>query len=223
VYLAATEAGGYLYVLGGFDGAEYHQNLSFSKINSDGSLGEWHDAHAMYPHKIGRTYLASVNGDLVTIGGLWSDSQGEHISALIQRAKRDADGNVKQWDGEHGLKIASRSLRFSLAEEAGASDGHFIYALGGRDPDSLGVPTVQSSWINPKTNEISRWLFGPELPLYGVKGQPQSARVYQSAAAIVGDRLYVLGGFLFVRELTDTVWSMPLKPYAEPAWLKPRP
>jgi len=222
VYPAATAVGGYLYVLGGFDGAEYHQNMSYAKLNADGSLGEWKDARAMYPHKVGRTYLASVNGDLVVVGGLWSDSQGEHISSLIQRAKRDEDGNVREWLGEHGLKIASRSMRFSLAEEAGVSDGNFLYVLGGRDPDSLGVPTTQASWINPKTNEISRWLFGPELPLYGVKGAPQPARVYQTAAVIVGDRMFVLGGFLFVRELTPLVWSMPLKPYAEPAWLKPR-
>jgi len=220
VYAAAAEAGGFVYVLGGFDGSEYHQNMSYAKVNADGTLGEWHDARAMYPHKIGRTSMAAVNGDLVVVGGLWSDSQGEHISALIERARRDPDGNVKEWTGEHGLKIAARSLRFSLAEEAGVSDGNFLYVIGGRDPDSLGVGTTQASWINPKTNEISRWLFGPELPLLGVKGSPQSARLYQTAAVIVGDRMYVLGGFLFVRELTPLVWSMALKPYAEPGWVK---
>lgn len=220
VYAAAATAGGYAYVLGGFDGSEYHPNMSYARFNSDGTLQEWKDARAMYPHKIGKTVMANAGGDLVVIGGFWSDSQGQHTTALIMRGKREQDGNVKEWVSESGLKVAARSMRFSLAESAGATDGNFIYLAGGSDPDSMGVATTQASWINPKTGALSRWLFGHDLPLWGAKGAPQTARLYESAAVIAGDHMVVLGGFLFVRECTDLVWVQPLKDYREPDWVK---
>jgi hypothetical protein len=220
VHPAAAVCEGYLYVLGGFDGSEYHPNMSYAKFNSNGSLQEWKDARAMYPHKIGRTYLAVAGRDLVVVGGYWSDSQGQHTSSLMMRGSRDPDGNVKEWVSEGGLKVASRTLRFSLAEAAGVSDGRFLYLAGGSDPDSTGVATVQASWINPRTNALTRWQFGPNLPLWGAKGAPQTARLYQSAALIAGNHMVVLGGFLFVRECTDLVWVQALRDYREPDWLK---
>ncbi len=217
VYPAMVEAGGYLYVLGGFDGSEYRRVTYFARIEKGGSLGEWRDAKALYPHAIGRTFLANVGGDLVVAGGFRSDSQGEHITSLISRGKRQPDGDVLEWTGEEGLKVASRSLRFSLAEQAGAADANFLYMAGGRDPDALGVGTAQAAWINPDTGKLTRWQFGPELPLFGEKGAPQSARLYLSAAAVAGDHLIVAGGFLFVRECTSLVWVHALKPYQAPA------
>ncbi len=219
VYPAMAEAGGYLYVLGGFDGSEYRRVLYFAKLEKDGALGEWKDAKAFYPHAIGRTFMANVGGDLVVSGGFRSDSQGEHITSLISRGVRQPDGDVHEWVGEDGLKVASRSLRFSLAEQAGAADANFIYMAGGRDPDALGVGTAQASWINPKTGKITRWQTGPDLPLFGEKGAPQSARLYLSAAAVAGDHLIVAGGFLFVRECTSLVWVHALQPYRAPEWV----
>jgi hypothetical protein len=220
VHPAAATIGGYLYVLGGFDGSEYHSNMSYAKFNADGSLQEWKDIRAMYPHKVGRTYMAPAGNDLVVVGGYWSDSQGQHTTALIMRGKRDADGNVKEWVSEGGLKIASRSLRFSLAESAGVSDANFMYLAGGSDPDSMGVATAQAAWINPVSGALTRWQFGPNLPLWGAKGSPQTARLYQSTAVIAANHLVVLGGFLFVRECTDFVWVQLLRDYREPDWVK---
>jgi hypothetical protein len=220
VHPAAATVGGYLYVLGGFDGAEYHPNMSYAKFNSDGTLQEWKDARAMYPHKVGRTVMEPIGNDLLVIGGFWSDSQGQHTTALIMRGVRDADGNVQEWVSEGGLKVAARSLRFSLAESAGATDANFIYLAGGSDPDSMGVATTQAAWVNPKTGALTRWQFGKDLPLWGAKGAPQTARLYQSAAVIAGNHMVVLGGFLFVRECTDLVWVQPLKDYREPDWVK---
>ena len=115
--------------------------------------------------------------------------------------------------------MASRSMAFSISEHAGAFDGNFIYSAGGRDPAALGVGTVQAAWISP-AGKLTRWQFGPELPAWGMKGAPQSARLYQSAAVIAGDRLYVIGGFLSIREPTKNTWGIDLKPYKEPDWVK---
>jgi len=219
---AAAVLGDVLYVLGGFNGQEYNEALRYAPLAADGTIGAWKDATGRYPHRVGRTSLQAAGGALYVTGGLWSDSQGEHITSLVRRGAPGPDGDVKAWEDMGGLKIASRSLRFSLAEEAGATDGAFVYAVGGRDPDALGVPTVQASWLNPRKGVLTRWQNGPDLPLYGAKGAPQAARVYESSAAIVGDRLVVLGGYLYVRELTPAVWVMALSPYAEPAWLKTR-
>ena len=220
VYPAAAVLNGRLYVLGGFDGSEYHDTLLYATLNADGSLGEWKTASARYPHRIGRTTMTAVGTGLVVIGGFWSDSQGEHVSSLMLRGTPGPDGNVTEWGSEENLKIASRPLRFSMAEAAGAFDGNFVYLFGGRDPDSLGTATAQASWINPRKGTLTRWQSGPELPLYGVKGAPQTARLYQSSAAIVNRTAYVVGGFLFVRECTPEVWIQKLGAYVEPDWLK---
>ncbi len=219
---AATVLGDVLYVVGGFNGSEYTDLVRYAAVNTDGSLGSWKEATGRYAHRVGRTSLQAVGGALFVTGGLWSDSQGEHITSLVRKGVPGPDGDVKTWEDMGGLKIASRSLRFSLAEEAGASDGEFVYAFGGRDPDALGVPTVQASWFNPRKGVLTRWQNGPDLPLYGVKGAPQSARVYNSAAVVTADHAYVLGGYLYVRELTPEVWVMRLAPYREPSWLKSR-
>lgn len=218
-YHAAAACSGRLYVLGGFNGSEYRDVLRFARIDSNGTLGEWQTASAVYPHPVGRTFMACVGDSLLVTGGLWTDSQGEHITSLVKRGKPGPDGNVTAWADEDGIKIASRPLRFSLAEHAGAQDGNFIYVAAGRDPDSLGLATVQASWVDPRKNKITRWQFGPSLPLFNRKGAPRAARLYNSTAAVAGNNLFVLGGFEYVREMTADVWRMPLAEYRPPSWL----
>jgi len=219
MYHAAATVDGYIYVLGGFNGQQYSVKTLITKVAPDGTLGEWKESKADYINPIGRTLLVAVGNDLVVVGGLFWDSQGEHITSLVMRGVRAADGDVTSWATEDGIKIASRSMNFSLAELAGTTDANFVYAAAGRDPAALGVATVQAAWINPQ-GILTRWQFGPELPDWDVKGSRQPAKLYQSTCVIAGNRLYVLGGFLSVREPTKNVWSIALKPYAEPDWVK---
>lgn len=216
--LAACE--GYLYVLGGFNGQEYRQVLNYAPIGEDGVLGEWRTADALYPHPIGRTYLTSVGPDLLAVGGLWYDSQGEHVSSLVMRGRRAADGNVTAWDGKDTPKVAAGPLRYSLADHAGVTGENFVYVLGGSGPDSPGVPTTQASWISPEKGWLTDWQFGPKLRRFNVLGGPQDARLFHTAAVLAGDFLYVLGGYLYVREPTAEVLVMRLREYADPEWLK---
>jgi len=220
MYPAAAASNGFIYILGGFDGQEYRQTLYYSKLTPGGGLGEWTAAKVFYPHRIGRTFMAVSGGDLIVVGGMWSDSQGEHVSSLMMRGQRTPEGDVTAWVDDDHIKVAARPLRFSLADEAGAQDENFIYVFGGRGADAPGLPSTQSCWIDPIKGKLTRWQFGPELPLFGVKGAPQTARVYQSRAVIARDHVFLLGGFLYIRESTPEVWVMPLKKYEEPAWLK---
>jgi len=220
VHHAATFLNGNIYVLGGFDGQKYRQTVHYARVNSDGTLGEWMTGEALYPHPVGRTFMSSIGSDLMVVGGLWYDSQGEHVTSLIMRGRLAPDGNVTEWTGEKGVKIASGSLRYSLAEHAGVKGENFVYVLGGSGPDSPGVPTTQASWMHPEKGWITEWQFGPKLPRFDVLGAPQDARVFQGAAAIVGDFIYMLGGYLFVREPTASVWKQKLAEYEEPSWLK---
>jgi len=110
-------------------------------------------------------------------------------------------------------------MTYSISEHAGASDGNFLYAAGGRDPGTLGVATVQAAWISPD-GKITRWQYGPDMPTWGMKGTVQPVRLYQSAAVIAANRLFVLGGFQSIREVTKLTWSIELKPYQEPEWVK---
>ena len=219
MYHTAATMDGIIYVLGGFDGQVYGANTVYSKVNSDGTLGDWKTATAVYPHPIGRTMMAPVGSSLVVCGGVNWDSQGEHISSLMMRGTRTADGDITAWVNDDGIKMASRTMTYSIAEHAGAYDANFLYAAGGRDPGTLGVATVQAAWIKPD-GHVTRWQFGPDLPAWGVKGPAQVAKLYQSAAVITGNRLYVLGGFQSIREVTKNTWSIDLKPYQEPDWVK---
>lgn len=219
-YHAAAVCSDRIYVLGGFNGSEYRDALRYADINSDGSLGEWKTASAVYRHPVGRTFMACVGDSLLVMGGLWTDSQGEHITSLVKRGTPGPDGDVEKWVDEDSIKIASRPLRFSLAEHAGVQGRNFLYIVAGRDPDSLGLATAQASWVNPRSGKITRWQFGPSIPLYGRKGAPRNVRLYSSQAAIAEGNLYVLGGFQYVREMTSDVWRMPLAEYRPPSWLQ---
>ena len=222
VYPGATACGGFLYVLGGFNGQEYRQVLNYARIGEDGSLGEWKTADALYPHPIGRTYLTSVGVDLLVVGGLWYDSQGEHVSSLVLRGRREPDGNVTAWDGQDTPKVAAGPLRYSLADHAGVTGEKFVYVMGGSGPDSPGVPTTQANWVSPVRGWLTDWQFGPKLRRFRELGGPQDARLFHTAAALVGRHLFVLGGYYFVRQPTDETQKMELREYAEPAWLKAR-
>ncbi len=221
MYHAATTVDGILYVLGGFDGQAYSDKLLYARLGKDGKVGEWKEATARYPQPIGRTVMVPVGNDVMVIGGLFWDSQGEHINSIIMRGKRQPDGDVKEWAGEGGLKIASRSMTYSLAEHGGAASGRFVYVAGGRDPAALGVATVQAAWID-EDGKLTRWQFGKEMPAWGIKGPRQPVRLYQTAAAVAGGRLYVIGGFLSIREPTTHTWSIGLKSYRDPDWVKAR-
>ena len=219
IYHSAAVLRGYVYVLGGFDGQVYRDRTLFAKINGDGSLSEWKETTARYRHPVGKTCLVPVRDGIVAISGMWSDPQGEHVSSIVKRGTPDEDGDIKEWEDEGTLKMAARPLRFGLAEHVSAVDANFIYVVGGRDPDSLGLATTQASWIDPK-GRLTAWQWGPELPLFDVKGRPTSARVYRTAAVVLGDYFYVLGGFMYVREPSSDVWVQKLKSYEEPNWVK---
>ncbi len=220
-YHSAAFCSGRIYVLGGFNGSEYRDVLRYADVASNGTLGEWKTASAVYQHPVGKTYMECVGKSLVVMGGLWTDSQGEHVTSLVKTGTPGPDGDVKEWLDEAGIRMASRPLRFSLAEHAGARDANFLYVVAGRNPDSLGLATVQASWIDPRSDKITRWQFGPSIPLFGQKGGPRDVRLYQSAAAVAENNLYVLGGFQYVREMTSDVWRMPLAEYRPPSWLPP--
>jgi hypothetical protein len=219
MYQAAAFLDGYIYVLGGFNGQEYGRKTLYSKVNTDGTLGEWKTATAVYPHPIGRTTMLPAGSCLVVCGGVNWDSQGEHISSLMMRGKRTAEGDITEWVSDDGIKMSSRSMTYSISEHAGTTDGNFLYAAGGRDPGTLGVATVQAAWISPD-GRITRWQYGPDMPAWGMKGPVQPVRLYQSAAVIADNRLFVLGGFLSIREVSKLTWSINLKPYQEPEWVK---
>jgi len=216
---AAAVFGGCIYVLGGFDGQSYSGKVLYTRVNADGTLADWKETTAKYPYPVGRTILLPVRSGLVVCGGLNSDSQGEHISAMILRAKCGPDGDIREWVSDNGIKMASRSMNYSVCEHAGTYDDNFIYSAGGRDVGSLGVPTVQASWIDPE-GRITAWQTGPDMPAWDLKGPRQGVKLYYSAAVVANDRFYVLGGFQSIREATKMTWSMGLKPYQEPEWVK---
>jgi N-acetylneuraminic acid mutarotase len=219
---AAAERNGTLYVLGGFNGQDYTASVFYASIGADGRLSEWRTSSTKYPHRVGREGLVPVGGSLLALGGVWSDSQGVHSSSLVMRAAFSPDGDVTGWEDE-GVKVYSYPLRFSLGEQATALDANYVYMFGGSNSDGSGIPTTQAAWINPRTGKLTGWQAGPDLPIWQKSGQVLKARAYNSAAAVANDTAVVMGGYLFVREVVDTVWVMPLSSYADPAWLKKRP
>lgn len=90
---AVTAYGGYLYLIGGYDGS-YLNTVYSAKINSDGSVGSW-NAQGTMPH--GEYVAASaVYGNYVyVVGG--KPSSGRDGTPYLQFAKLSSGGKISTW------------------------------------------------------------------------------------------------------------------------------
>ncbi len=90
---------GYIYIIGGGNYEKNHvlySTVEFSKINSDGSLGEWKYTSPMSTRRM-FAVAVEYNGYIYAIGGESEVTETEKLLDTVERAKILPDGSLGPW------------------------------------------------------------------------------------------------------------------------------
>ncbi len=171
--MGVVAANGYLYTVGGSTSSGYLDEVASAYINSDGSLDPWDDSLEALPTGTTTVALATDGHCLVVAGGYTSsDSTAEEVYTAVLYG----DGTIAPWVAQDDLPSG---VSYSAAV---ALKGH-VYVLGGQDHNGRD-DTVYYARLQPDCS-IDSWSTTTSLP---------SSR-YAHAATVVGDHIYVLGGY----------------------------
>ncbi len=144
---AAVQVNGFIYVMGGAVGSEFHSSTEYAKIKEDGSLGPWQVGPPMHEE---RGYFDAVHHDgwIYVIGG--GNGEGGHVLLRsVERARVLPDGRLSPWQQEpEGMVMPRRCNKTVLIDGT-------IYALGGFSGDMLN--SVEHTKILPD-GSTSDWL-----------------------------------------------------------------
>lgn len=180
---AAIAANGYLYHIGGVDGAGTTlDTVQYAKLNADGTVGAWTSTTALPDER--KQFQAVVNnGYLYVIGGR-NDSS---IQSTVYYAKLNTDGTVGSWSSGTALTNGA-AARFT--QGAVAYNG-YIYIIGGFDSGVTSQSTVYYIKANPDGTLASTWNTTSALPvgLSSING-----------AVIANGYVYITGGFTTIYE-----------------------
>lgn len=174
--LAAVSAGNYIYAIGGVDNSgNYVAEVEFTEVLKNGLLGNWKKTSAL---NTGRFYLAAavVNNYVYAIGGGTGPlGDNNQPTAIVEKAKILADGNLGPWQYENELTTPRRGLKVVVKNNT-------IYSLGGYNGQFL--KTIEHVKNNNSGN-LASWVL-----------EPENARLdrYIHSAAIHQDYIYLIGG-----------------------------
>jgi hypothetical protein len=98
---SSVVANGYLYVIGGWDGAAMNSTTYYAKLNADGTLGAWNSTTAVNGGSaVGYHTSVVANGYVYVIGGNSTNKVGGTNAATLSTvyfAKLNSDGTVGTW------------------------------------------------------------------------------------------------------------------------------
>ncbi len=174
--LAAAATKDYLYVLGGVDAQNrYVRPVEYARILPDGQLGPWKQTSALLE---GRFYLAAAShgGYLYALGGGGGELGDNNVPlASVERAKINADGSLQAWQHHSYLTTPRRGLTAAIINER-------LYAIGGYNGLFL------------KSTEFIALEAGQQPAQWQLATQQAQVDRYIHASAILGNRMYLLGG-----------------------------
>jgi len=162
--------GGYLYVIGGWNGAMLN-DVQLAPINADGTLGTWSSTTAFPTARFEHTSVVQ-DGHLCVMGGV--DSGNQYLSD-VRVATIGADGSVGSWSST----AAFASQRWG--HQSVVANG-YLYVIGGAASGPL-LSEVQVAALQPD-GSVGPWAATTSLP---------TGR-YQAAAVAAGGRIYLVGG-----------------------------
>lgn len=183
--VGATVYNGYIYIAGGC--TDYNlaacisqpTTLQYSRISSDGSLGNWSTTTTAFTTGRQMVDLIAKDGYLYLTGGATTD-----YSTDVQVAKIYTNGDLGSWSATSSFNIARTSAAF-------ATYGGYLYVLGGCTNYSTNCNTfsnaVQVSPISTTPGNISPFTTDAD-PI-----MPSNA-IRDHVSVAYGSYLYVLGG-----------------------------
>jgi N-acetylneuraminic acid mutarotase len=175
-----VQYGGYLYVMGGWNGTTVYSDVQYAKINDNGSLGTWATTEALFGGAGGAIYSFgsfAANGYMYAMGGAKSSG----VSNITAKAQVNPNGSLEVWQQVSDSGGASVDRSYQTTSYAYG----YVYVHSGI-PNSGGTGVNTMTWGrvgNGGTGAIS------------AQTTAASASASQYACSFVyQDTLYQLGG-----------------------------
>lgn len=162
-----------LYVVGGWDGTNYHDDVRYATIGSNGAPGSWGDSGSNFSGTRANAGCSVIGGRLYVFGG-----RGSSVYSDVQYAPINNNGTLGSWTTTAGF-MGGRSHFIS-----GYSNG-FLYIYGGCTTTacSAGYGDIQRSSVN-SDGSLNAWQIQ----------SPATDTPYATTGLIYGGYLYQLGG-----------------------------
>lgn len=165
----AAVAGGFVYVIGGFDGVEL-DSVIVAPIQDDGTLGGWTDTLPL-PAPRALSDVVAVGDNLYVIGG----ASGGVATQTVYHGVTNQMG-VVSWETTTPLPVP-------LKAHISVTNGSRVYTIGGADNSNERQAAVYFADIQNDAT-LGAWQSGPPLP---------AARA-NHGGALTGEGIYVIGG-----------------------------
>lgn len=189
--ITATVYGGYIYVLGGFDGAAWSNAVYYMQPDaSTGQQGLWTKSGNTIANASGEGGFFAYNGSLYSIGGC-SGTAGIGCSTYytqVQKSVIGSSGAPGAWSGTGGSP-SQVQLSAGIAAFGTAVYGGFIYLAGGANATNGQESFVQRARIDSSGNIVT---VGAGGWVKTTGNMTQSRR--RTVATAVNGYLYVIGG-----------------------------
>ncbi len=196
-----------IYFAGGFAGNLYNNKIYVSNIDNTGELSQWTESGNLPSALIGHG-LVEKNGMLYLIGGY----TGSTYSKKVYKATPDSNGIISAWQVLEDLPTAVYRGAYGVKD-------NYIFTIAGGDINGQLDKVYYSSFNLDGT--VTPWTTSSFLVPEKMTG---------SSATIVGDYIYLIGGFSDNTGYLDTVYysklststntnlPVPLLKQTDPVW-----
>jgi len=178
-------SGGYMYLVGGWNGSTIYGASYYAPINTSGSLGSWTATSSFASSQTRYDFgLAVYNGYVYAVGG-GTSSGGDY--ATTQYAAISPSGGLGTW------QISSTSFTNSRTYPAVAVYNGYLYLMGGTHSGSY-YNDIQYAALNASTGAVGSWSTGANsftTSRYGAEAVAYNGYVY-----LAGGRTTTSGTYL---------------------------
>ena len=187
----ATAYNGYMYVVGGRTSGGNLNEVRYSAIASNGSLGTWTNTTVL-PSSMNRMRIAAYNGYLYVMGGATHalPAAGTGTTPPGSRATGTASTTVSyapiNSNGTIGSWTSTSSLNQSRAEFGATVYNGYLYAVGGASGTTVRT-TVEYAKIN-NDGTVATWQFAQDLDGADYNKLSTSVEAYNGFLYCMGGR-----------------------------------
>jgi len=146
-------ANGYIYVIGGYNGSTFSDEIHYAKINGDGSLGTWNTDTDVLPLGLDSLQSVVMNGYVYVIGG----HDGTSVQSNVYYAKLEKNGGTGPW------QTAVNGLPEVRSQATAVTNNGYMYLIGGRGPALTPTPVNTVYYTSGQ-----RLMVGGSLDLVGL-------------------------------------------------------
>ena len=173
---AAVTNGKYIYAIGGMgNSGAVLDTVEVTNINPGGELGEWQQTTPLPQPRC--LHAAVIIGDFIyVLGGHLYDASPNYITKTVLKARINSDGTLSEWSYLPEMNEARSQF-------SGISIGNKVFAIGGKDPDSIMMSSVEFATVSNE-GDLGPWNLTTPLP------EP----LISAAVASNGARLTLIGG-----------------------------